>query len=53
MRLVTGRLAGIVKGLISGAIVNRDFALVVDRLAPPFLGDRQLASGLDRPGRAS
>jgi hypothetical protein len=43
MRLVVGRLAGVVKGLISGAIVGDDLTFVVDLFAMPLLRDRQLA----------
>jgi hypothetical protein len=53
MRLVIGRLAGVVKGLIRGAIVGRDFTFVVDLFSLPLFGNRQLASRPDRPGRAS
>jgi hypothetical protein len=51
MRLVVGRLAGIVNGLISGAIVGDDLTFVADLFALPLFGNRQLASRPDRPGR--
>jgi hypothetical protein len=40
MRLAVGRLAGVVKGLISGAIVGDDLTFVVDFFALPLFGNR-------------
>src|SRR5262249_44685703 len=53
MRLVVGRLAGVVKGLIAAAIVGDDGTFVEDCLARPLLRDRQLARGAHWPGRTS
>ena len=40
MRLAVGRLAGVVNGLISGAIVGDDLTFVVDFFALPLFGNR-------------